>query len=266
MIYTTILKSAFRVVHGPTPERPPGDETSGLVLIADGIGGLDLCGTGLIHVAAKAGLSHDVRIVPWGHGFGKWHRDLTNVENHRIWAAEIVSEVKEFRERKPNAPVYLVGKSGGTGVIVRALEGLPENSVEVAVLLSSALSPNYDLSRALRAVKREMTLYWSPLDLIVLGVGTRMFGTIDRRKVVSAGLVGFRQPKDLDESGQAQYAKLKQIRWSPVMASTGYLGGHIGPDNPAFLKKYVLPLLHVAPESVLVEERESSPRADAPIT
>ncbi|MDB5349671.1 MAG: hypothetical protein JWN86_918 [Planctomycetota bacterium] len=266
MIYTTILKRAFRAVHGPTPERPPPDETSGLVLVADGVGGLDLCGTGLIHAAAKAGLSHEVRIVPWGHGFGKWHRDLTNVENHKVRSAEIVSEVEAFRAGKPRAPVYLVGKSGGTGMVVRALEALPENSVEAAVLLSSALSPEYDLSRALRAVRREMTLYWSPLDVFVLGVGTRVFGTIDGRKAVSAGLVGFRQPKDLDESGRLQYAKLKQIRWSPGMARTGYLGGHIGPDNPAFLKKYVLPLLQVAPQSEDAGEPGSSPRADAPIT
>jgi hypothetical protein len=266
MLYTTLLKTAFRALHGPTPEPPPKDETSGLVLIADGVGGLDLCGTGLIHVAAKAGMSHEVRIVPWGHGFGKWHKDLTNVENHRAWADHIIAEVASFRELRPDVPVFLVGKSGGTGVVVKALEGMPENSVEAAVLLSSALSPGYDLSRALRAVRRELVLFWSPLDVFVLGVGTRVFGTIDRKNAVSAGLVGFRRPPDLDQSGRAQYEKLRQIRWSPAMAHTGYLGGHIGPDNPAFLAKYVLPILGLAPQSESPAGRESSPRADAPIT
>jgi pimeloyl-ACP methyl ester carboxylesterase len=266
MLYTTFLKRVFRAVHGPTPERPPGDERSGLVLIADGVGGLDLCGTGLIHVAAKAGSTHEVRIVPWGHGFGKWHRDLTNVENHRLWAAKIVADVADFHASKPQASVYLVGKSGGTGVAVLALEAMPEDSVEAVVLLSSAISPEYDLSRALRAVRRDLTLFWSPLDVFVLGAGTRIFGTIDGQRVVSAGLVGFRHPKELDESALQQYAKLKQVRWSPEMASTGYFGGHVGPDNPAFLKKYVLPLLDVAPESSEARGRGSSPRADAPIT
>lgn len=266
MIYTTFLKHVFRIVHGPTPERPVGDSLSGLILICDGVGGLDLCGTGLIHVAAQAGSSHEVRIVPWGHGFGRWHRDLTNTENHRHWASRMVEEVATFREEKPSATVYLVGKSGGTGVVVRALEAMPENAIEAVVLLSSALSPDYDLSKALRAVRRDLTLFWSPLDLIVLGAGTRLFGTIDRRKVASAGLVGFRKPGGLDESGREQYAKLKQVRWSPKMASTGYLGGHVGPDNPAFLRKYVLPLLGVAPETHNVGERGSSPASDAPIT
>lgn len=245
MLSTTILKGMFRVIHGPTPPPCPADEHSGLVLIADGVGGLDLCGTGLIHAAAKARLPHEVRIVCWGHGFGHWHRDLTNVENHKLRAAEIVAQVLEFRDKKPDAPVFLVGKSGGTGVVVRAMEALPENSVEAAVLISSALSPTYNLARALRAVRREMTVFWSPLDIFVLGVGTRIFGTIDRRNAISAGLVGFRKPQDLDESGRVQYSKLKQIRWSPAMASTGYLGGHVGPDSPAFLRKYVLPKFQV---------------------
>ena len=266
MLYTTFLKRVFHAVHGPTPERAPGHDRSGLVLIADGVGGLDLCGTGLIHVAAKAGSSHEVRIVPWGHGFGRWHRDLTNVENHCHWSEKIVQEVAEFKGRKPDAPVYLVGKSGGTGLVVRALEAMPGDAVEAVVLLSSALSPEYDLSRALKAVRRDLTLFWSPLDVIVLGVGTGVFGTIDGHRGVSAGLVGFRHPKGLDESAERQYAKLKQVRWSPGMAATGYLGGHVGPDNPAFLKKYVLPLIDVAPESGDARGRGSSPRVDAPIT
>lgn len=266
MLYSTLLKRVFRVVHGPTPAPPSFDERSGLVLIADGVGGLDLCGAGLIHAAAQAGLAHEVRIVSWGHGFGRWHRDLTNIENHRTKAAEIVAAVLAFRAGKPGAPVFLVGKSGGTGVAVRALEGLPGDSVEAAVLLSSALSPEYDLSPALRAVRREMTNFWSPLDVFVLGVGTRVFGTIDRRNAVSAGLVGFRQPKGLDDSGRVRYAKLRQIRWSPAMASTGYLGGHIGPDSPAFLRKYVLPSFEVGWQSGGAAGRGSSGPPDAPIT
>ena len=125
-----------------------------------------------------------VRIVPWGHGFGRWHADLTNAANHVEKGAALAAEVAEFQARRPGAPVFLVGKSGGTGMVVRALERLPEDTVEAAVLLAPALSPGYDLTRALRAVRREMVVFWSPMDVFVLGLGTRIFGTIDRRKVV----------------------------------------------------------------------------------
>src|SRR5439155_5076711 len=110
-----------------------------------------------------------------------------------------------FRGEHPTAAVFLVGKSGGTGLVVKALEHLPDDAVEAAVLISPALSPTYDLTRALRAVRREMVVFWSPLDVIVLGVGTRIFGTIDRIKTVSAGMVGFRPPAAGEEDRRAQY-------------------------------------------------------------
>ena len=240
MITTAMLRTMFRTIYGPTPDLPATAGETGLVLLADGIGGFDLCGMGLRHAAAKAGLTHEVRVVNWGHGLGRWHADLTNVANHETKAAAIAAAALEFRESHPAVPVFLIGKSGGTGIIVKALERLPEGSVEAAVLLSSALSPRYDLSRALRALRREMTVFWSPFDVFILGVGTHIFGTVDRVNGLSAGLVGFQRPKSALEE---HYLKLRQIKWSPAMAPTGNLGGHVGPDSPEFLRKYVVPLL-----------------------
>lgn len=262
MVITAILKAIFRARHGKRLGVEADGEGIGLVVVADGVGGLDLCGAGLCLEVARAGLPLGVRVVCWGHGLGRWHADLTRVENHASWASTIVEQVQEFRDRRPKAPVFLIGKSGGTGVVVRVLEALPADSVERVVLLAPALSPSYDLTQALRAVRQEMVVFWSPLDLIVLGLGTRIFGTIDRVRSVSAGLVGFRPPPEAD------YAKLRQVRWHPEMAPTGNLGGHVGPDNPAFLRKYVIPLLHAGPVAETVEGTEpvSSPVDSAPIT
>ena len=243
MVYSRLVKRLFRAVYGEPPELSEGQEGWGLVLVADGVGGLDLCGTGLRYVMGAAKLPFIVRVVPWGHGLGRWHADLTNAVNRDAKARLIADEVRAFRAGSPGAPVCLVGKSGGTGLVVKALEALEEGMVDVAVLISPALSPTYDLSAALTAVGREMVVFWSPLDVFVLGAGTRIFGTIDRIKSISAGLVGFRVPGPGQDGPTAQYAKLRQVRWTPTMASTGYLGGHIGPDSPAFLRKYVVPLL-----------------------
>ena len=201
MLYSTLLSGLYRAYHGKPAEQPAEREDAGLVLVADGVGGLDLCGTALRHVIRGAGEPCVVRLVPWGHGLGRWHADLTDAANHDEKGRGMAAEVAEFEARRPGAPVFLVGKSGGTGLVIRALERLPEDTVEAAVLLAPALSPGYDLSRALRAVRREMVVFWSPIDVFVLGLGTRIFGTIDRH-VVSAGLVGFRRPESLDERGQ----------------------------------------------------------------
>ena len=121
-----------------------------------------------------------------------------------------------------------------------------KTTVERVVLLAPALSPGYDLTAALRAVRREIVVFWSPLDVIVLGAGTRLFGTIDRVKTVGAGLVGFQVPRSVTSTDVArgrEYGKLRQVRWQPRMAASGYFGGHMGPDSPLFLRKYVVPLL-----------------------
>jgi len=247
MLYSQLVRSVFRACYGEPPDLSNG-AGQGLVLVADGVGGLDLCAVGLRYVMGAMKAPFQVRTVPWGHGFGRWHADLTNTARLEEKAAEAARDVEEFLAGHPGAPVYLVGKSGGTGVVVKTLERLPEGSVEAVVLISSALSPGYDLTRALRAVRREMVCFWSPLDVFVLGAGTVVFGTIDRRQSVSAGLVGFRRPTNPSDEQAAQYAKLRQIRWRPAMAPTGYMGGHVGPDCPAFLRKYVVPLLSTEAE------------------
>ena len=218
----------------------------GLVLVAGGVGGFELCGTGLRYVLAAEDLNYAIHVFPWGHGFGRWFADLTDVSNRDLKAALLADEVRQFRASQPDDPVFLIAKSGGCGVVVKALEQLDEKSVERAIFLAPALSPGYDLTTALRAVSREMVVFWSPLDVFFLGAGTRVFGTADRVWTASAGLVGFRIPPPPTVSGSqpdGQYAKLRQVRWALRMAATGYLGGHLGPDSPVFLKDYVVPLL-----------------------
>jgi pimeloyl-ACP methyl ester carboxylesterase len=172
---------------------------------------------------------------------------LTDVANRDRQARLLADEIQRFRAAQPVYPAFLVAKSGGSGVVVKALELLDDESVETVVLLAPALSPGYDLTPALRAVRREIVVFWSPLDVFILGAGTRLLGTADRVRSVAAGMVGFHVPAPvhLEPERTGQYAKLRQIRWRPRMAATGYLGGHFGPDSPMFLRRYVVPLLRV---------------------
>ena len=130
LLYSTLVKTFFRARFGEPPDLSAGREGRGLVLVADGVGGLDLCGTGLRYVMGAMKIPYIVKVVSWGHGFGRWHADLTNAANRDLRAAEIADAVRAFREEYPAAPVFLVGKSGGTGLVVKALEHLPEDTVE----------------------------------------------------------------------------------------------------------------------------------------
>ncbi len=254
--FTTLLvEPLYRLFYGRLPA-PGGSDAAdgvdsdaarprGLVIVADGVGGLDLCGTGLRYMAGAERLACAVQVFSWGHGVGRWFADLTDVANRDRQATLVAEAVRRFQAEQPEDLVFLVGKSGGSGVVVKALEQLDPESVERVVLLAPALSPGYDLTRALRAVRGEVVVFWSPLDVIILGAGTRVFGTIDRVRTVGAGMVSFIVPRPDDPEPERirQYAKLRQVRWRPGMVAAGYLGGHFGPDSPMFLRKYVVPLL-----------------------
>ncbi len=242
MIYTKLLSALFRIWYGEPPVIPEGVET-GVVLVADGCGGVELCEMAIRQVMGEHGGLCRVIPIPWGHGFGRWYADLTDVANHRKQSRVIVETVLDRLEREPSKPVFLVGKSGGAWIVIKALEELPERSVEAVVLLAPAVSPDYDLSKALGALNRDLVAFWSPFDVVVLGIGTWLFKTTDRVRSFSAGLVGFRIPEGLDPERERLYRRLKQVRWRARMATTGYLGGHVGPDSPAFLRKHVVPIL-----------------------
>jgi hypothetical protein len=216
-------------------------------MVVGGVGSLDWCGLALRRLLKNKQPPYTIKIFSWGHGFGRWHADLTNVANRDAHARGIAEAIRGFKASQPACPVFLVAKSGGSGVVVKGLELLDEGTVERVMLLAPAISPAYDLTAALRAVRREIVVFWSPLDLIVLGAGTRVFGTIDRVKTVGAGLVGFRIPdgNSADPPGRREYDKLRQVRWHPRMAVSGNLGGHMGPDSPFFLRKYIVPLLGI---------------------
>jgi hypothetical protein len=248
-IYRLVYGSPLAELASPAVLGSNGEAsgTRGLVLVADGVGGFDLCGTGLRYVLGAERLPYAIWLVPWGHGFGRWYADLTRTANRDAKAKLLAERVRKYKHERPDDPVFIVAKSGGSGVVVKALEQLDRDTVERVVLLAPALSPKYDLTCALQAVRREIVVFWSPLDVFILGAGTRLLGTADRVKSASAGMVGFEVPP-LGERERAQgrsYEKLRQVRWQPRMATTGYLGGHVGPDSPMFLRKYVAPLLRV---------------------
>jgi hypothetical protein len=118
--------------------------------------------------------------------------------------------------------------------------------VDTLLLVAPALSPTYNLTRALGAVKRCFALV-SPKDRWLLGAGTRVFGTIDRRFGAAAGQVGFQLPANLDKIGRDSYSRVQEVHWSATLAREGPSGGHIGWMSERFLAKHLLPILSGRP-------------------
>jgi hypothetical protein len=215
----------------------------GVVLVVCGIGGIDFVALSSQWALPRAGVRHEIREFPWSHGKGRLLRDLQDTQHCLRKANELAAEVRKIKAQDPERPVYLVGKSGGTGLVLAAAEQLPPETLERIILLSPALSPNYDLRPALRATKHEIVSFYSPYDQLVLNWGTSQFGTIDRFYGASAGLHGFVIPNDQGGEDRALYDRLVQVKWNPAMILEGHLGSHLGTSMPAFVAKEVAPWL-----------------------
>ncbi len=215
----------------------------GVVFVIDGVGGLDFMGKAAKWALPRSGVKHEIREFDWQHGKGKILKDLQDTGRVVQKAHELATCVRQAKAENPGRPIYLLAKSGGAGLALTAAQELPPATLERIVLLSSAVAPGYDLRPALKATKREVVSFYSPLDKIVLGWGTRQFGTIDRVHSDSAGLGGFVSPPLTNAEDQALYARLVQLPWSPRMVWQGNMGGHLGTSMPAFIGKEVAPWL-----------------------
>ena len=134
-----------------------------------------------------AGVNSAIRVVDWDRPLGGL-ANLTDYEGNRRLARRVASDIAEYRATYRTAPIDLLGYSGGGGLAVLVAEELPEGiCVRNVVLAQPALSPEYDLTLALRRIDGKLVNFYSPHDWLILGLGTRFFGTIDRAKTMSAG-------------------------------------------------------------------------------
>jgi len=188
---------------------------------------------------------------------------LTQRERNLIEAEKVARMITKKYRAAPDRPLYLSCESGGAGVAVWALERLPEDvHVEGVVLVSPALSTEYDLSAALRHVRGRMLVFPSRSDSLILGIGTAVFGTMDRRHKKSAGLDGFTRPASADA---AQYAKLEQYHYRGKMLFTyGNGGGHAWAMYPQFASAWLAPrLIALAREGAAAKESPSTQPASS---
>jgi pimeloyl-ACP methyl ester carboxylesterase len=222
---------------------PPSPMKKGLVILVGGVGGVDFFLSAAEWALPHAGVPHQVVEFDWTHGFGKVFKDLQDTQHCLRKSRELSAYVTKVKRGEPERPIYLVGKSGGAGIVLAAAEQLPPMTVERIILLSAAVSPDFDLRLALRATRREIVSFNSSYDRLILGWGTTEFGTIDRFYGPSAGLKNFVIPKKLDSEEQLLYERLVQLSWNPRMILQGHTGGHLGTSMPLFLEKEVAPWL-----------------------
>ena len=152
--------------------------------------------------------------------------NLMDEKGNRKAAKKTAQEITQYQNAHPDAPIDLVGYSGGGGMAIMVAEALdPSIQVRNIVLVQAAISPDYNLTQTLQRVNGRLVNFYSPNDWFVLGLGTRLFGTMDREFTESAGKVGF----DLDKAVVDLELRKKVIQHSwtlKILKESHHLGNH----------------------------------------
>ncbi|HEY3244034.1 MAG TPA: hypothetical protein VGM03_11865 [Phycisphaerae bacterium] len=221
-----------------------GDPSRGVIILLDGIGGIQIGPLVARRGFREAGLPHATYLFDWHRGFpGELLGDLIALRRNLVSGARLARLIRSFRRAYPTAPLHVLAYSGGTGVAIFAAERLGRRArIDTLILACPALSPTYPLTPALRNVHRCIGLI-SRRDFGLLGLGTCLFGSIDRRFGLAAGLVGFHRPRILYPDDELQYRKLEQVHWCRDFCRLGHFGHHMGWASTAFIREQIAPWL-----------------------
>ena len=225
----------------------------------NGIGGYRAIDRGLISGLRDGGYGGEIKAYDWtGRDAGL--AALTVRKRHREQAARVAKMLLEEWRTHPGTRITVTAHSAGAGIITCALEQLtPDVMIESLIMLAPALSPSYDLSRALHHVRGKVFVFSSPYDSAVLGMGTKMFGTVDGPKVEASGKVGFTRPASADVE---LYAKLVPAPYQTAWAALGNIGDHIGAMERPFAREVLAAVLLRG--EVPAIEREAAPLTTPP--
>jgi len=212
---------------------PPRPDSRPLVWVLDGAGGLGGCSNAFTCTNMLAGGPLELATFPWSHGYRRTVLDQVDARHAKAQGARLAAKIQERSKEEPGRRVVIVAHSAGSAVALAAGDCLPADSIDRIVLLAPSVSTKYDVRRSLAASREGIDVFCSKKDWIALGFGTRVVGTVDRRWAPAAGRHGFRLGAE----------ELRQHFWSAEVAWTGHSGGHYGTHAPAFLEKYVLPLI-----------------------
>lgn len=219
-----------------------------VVFLLDGVGGLQAGPLLARRALRERGEAIGSVLFRWQWGLtGEIWTDLMWLKRNRVMGGQLARRLLAFRRANPNTVVHILAISGGAGIAVFACEALRgRGRIETLVLPCPALSPTYNLGPALRSVKRCYALV-SSRDTVLLGLGTRIFGTTDRVFTAAAGQVGFQMPDGIDEEDARAYQRLREIRWSPQLREVRHNGGHIGWSALPFLREHLPEILRGNP-------------------
>jgi len=222
------------------PATPPAGDGKAYLVDLPGVSGQLPTQQGWFSALKAGGVVADMEAFDWTDHLG-WIGALQAYQHNKDQAQKVADRIAERQRADPDQPVLVTASSGGTGIALWALERLPPGmQVDSIVLIAPAVSPDYDMSAALRHVHGRMYVVTSPLDVLILGAGTTVFGTTDGIHSAAAGQIGFRMPAGADP---VQYEKVLAMPWRLDWIAHGNFGDHVGGVSFPFARDVLAPIL-----------------------
>lgn len=230
-ICTTI---ALGAVGCQVPAVDKGVSSHGAIWIVPGIEGQATLVKPVIKALRTGSYKGEIYSYNWGNPLLPLKNLCDN--NHKLLKSQqLAQDIVIFARKNPAAPIDIVGYSAGAGLSIMAVEQLPADvKVRNIYLVHGALSPEYDLTKALSNSYGTIKNLYSKADWFILGLGTSIFGTMDNAHTASAGMVGFDSEAAVPDP--ALRLRLNQVSWQ---LDQKRWGGHITLYEYSFNRNYV---------------------------
>lgn len=215
------------------PQAFPPAQVQGRLIVLPGIHNTLFHLNGFIDMA-RAGLpAFQIDRRKWGLTFFGIS-NLRAEEKNIATARELAADIARWREENPDELLYLMGYSGGGGVASLVLAQLPEEVyIDRLILIAPAISSEFPIERHASEHVREFVINYASTRDLQVGLGTRLFGTIDRKYEYAAGFHGF----------SATFDNLAQWHWSEADRQIGHRGNHIAYLGRRWQRDFLLPAL-----------------------
>lgn len=216
-----------------TPQPFPPSDVAGRMIVLPGIHNTLFHLDGFIEMARASLPNVQIDRRKWGITLLGIY-NLRAEEKNRSTARELAADIAAWRRKHPEKLLYLMGYSGGGGVASLVMEELPDDiQIDRLILIAPAISVDYPIDHYASEHVSDFVINFASTRDRQVGLGTRLFGTIDRKYEYAAGFDGF----------SARSEKLAQWHWREADRSVGHRGNHVAYLGRRWQHDFLLPAI-----------------------